>query len=280
MPFPLTEPAWLLEHRNDPGLRIVDTRFALGKPLAGREVYEAGHIPGAIFLDLEHDLSAPVRTDRVGGRHPVPTPESFALTLSKQGISNAHHVVAYDDPSSGSGFFAAHLWWLLRYFGHDDVTVLNGGLPAWITAGGELDRSGTYYDEEQFKTHPRPEMIVYAEQVTARKPSTVLIDSRAPERYRGDIEPIDSKAGHIPGAINRNWAAGLEEGRWRGQEQQHARFPELQAGAETIVYCGSGVSAGANLLALELAGYSSPKLYAGSWSDWTSDPDRPVETGG
>lgn len=279
MPFPLTEPEWLLAHLTDPNLRIVDTRFTLGKPSAGRAAYEAGHIPGSIFLDLENNLSAPVRPDRVGGRHPIPTPDDFAAMLSSFGIGNSHHIIAYDDPSSGSGFYAAHLWWLLRYFGHDQIAVLNGGLPAWTTAGGDLERVETNYEEEKFEAHPRSEMIVNADEVADRKSSTILIDSRAPERYRGDIEPIDPKAGHIPGAINRNWADGLQDGRWRVQSQQQARFPELQSGAETIVYCGSGVSAGGNLLALELAGYRSPKLYAGSWSDWTSDPTRPIETG-
>lgn len=271
----LVEPAWLLEHYKDTELRLVDTRFALGKPDAGRLAFEAGHLPGAVFADLERDLSAPVRPDRVGGRHPIPCVEHLEALFSRLGISRQHHVVAYDDPSTGTGFYAAHLWWLLRYLGHDNVSVLDGGLPAWLAAGGELETAVSTPQSATFRATVRPDMIVDAAGVAARAESTVLVDSRAPERYRGEVEPLDWKAGHIPGAINISWADGLQEGRWKSAEEQESRFPEA---AVTIVYCGSGVSAAGNLFAMELAGIENVKLYPGSWSDWISDPDRPIET--
>ncbi len=274
MTTPLVEAAWLLEHSSDGDVRVVDTRFTLGKPDHGRAVFDAGHIPGAVFADLERDLSAPVRPDRVGGRHPIPTVEQLEAVFTRLGISNQHQVVAYDDPSAGTGFYAPHLWWLLRYLGHDQVSVLNGGLPAWLAAGGSLETEQRVYPRTSFVARLQPDMIVDAYAVQARTASAVLIDSRAPERYRGDVEPLDRKAGHIPGAINVNWAEGLRDGFWKSAEEQRARFPETD---DLIVYCGSGVSAAGNLLALELGGITQAKLYPGSWSDWISDDSRPVE---
>ena len=275
MTTPLVEVGWLLEHSADDDVRIVDTRFALGKPDAGRAAFEAGHIPGAVFVDLERDLSAPVRPDRVGGRHPIPSIDQLEAVFSRLGISSQHKVVAYDDPSTGTGFYGPHLWWLLRFLGHDKVAVLNGGLPAWLAAGGGLETEQRSFAPAIFTSHPRHEMVVDAGAVAARSEGVVLIDSRAPERYRGEVEPLDWKAGHIPGAINANWAEGVREGKWKSAEEQKARFPDA---GEIIVYCGSGVSAAGNLLAMELAGISDVKLYAGSWSDWISDDSRPVET--
>lgn len=271
----LVSPSWLLEHSSDENLRVVDTRFTLGKPEAGAAAYQAGHIPGAVFADLERDLSAPVRPDRVGGRHPMPAVADLERVLSALGISNDHHVVAYDDPSTGAGFYAAHFWWLLRYLGHDRVSVLDGGLPAWVGAGGALDTVAPQYSAK-FTAAPRAEMVVDAAHVAARPSGAVLIDSRAPERYRGDVEPLDWKAGHIPGALNRNWADGVREGNYLGAEAQRARFADVAGADEIVVYCGSGVSACGNLLALELAGITGVKLYAGSWSDWISNPTHPI----
>ncbi|NJK45226.1 MAG: sulfurtransferase [Pleurocapsa sp. SU_196_0] len=276
---PLVSAAWLLEHHADHDLRIVDTRFALGQPDAGRTAFSAGHLPGAVFVDLERDLSAPVRPDRVGGRHPLPEVSKLEVLFSSLGLGNAHHVVAYDDPSSGQGFYAAHLWWLLRYLGHDAVRVLDGGLPAWMAAGGTLETVERAHPAAVFKAHVRPEMIVNASEVLTRGEGTVLVDSRAPERYRGAVEPLDVKAGHIPGAINRNWADGMSGGHWKPADVQRERFADLEAAEEVVVYCGSGVSAAGNLLALELAGVKDAKLYAGSWSDWVSDASRPIATG-
>lgn len=275
----LVSPTWLAEHAADEAVRIVDTRFTLGKPDAGANAYLAGHIPGAVFVDLERDLSGPVRADRVGGRHPMPPVADLERALSALGISNGHHVVAYDDPSTGGGFYAAHFWWLLRYLGHDRVSVLNGGLPAWLAAGGLLETAVPSKNSGHFVAAPRPEMVVDATYVAGRPDGTVLLDSRAPERYRGDVEPLDWKAGHIPGAWNRNWADGVSGGRYLDGEAQRARFADVAGAEEIVVYCGSGVSAGGNLLALELAGISGAKLYAGSWSDWVSNLDHPIANG-
>jgi thiosulfate/3-mercaptopyruvate sulfurtransferase len=280
----LVSAGWLLEHYQNPNIRIVDTRFTLGKPDVGREAYEAGHIPGSVFVDLEKDLSAPVRPDRVGGRHPLPAISKLEEVFSKAGISNGHHVIAYDDPSTGAGFYAAHLWWLLRYLGHDRVSVLDGGLPAWIAAGGTMVGSPPpLITTAVFRAHPRTEMLVDADYVSNRGENTVLIDSRAPERFRGEVEPLDWKAGHIPGAVNCNWAEGLKPGtgEWKGKTEQLHRLAAVTDGREEVlVYCGSGVSAGGNLLALAIAGIEdNVKLYAGSWSDWVSDDNRPIETG-
>jgi thiosulfate/3-mercaptopyruvate sulfurtransferase len=279
MASPLVSAAWLLEHLHDSSLRIVDTRFTLGKPDAGREAFDAGHIPGAVFVDLERHLSAPVRPDRVGGRHPLPEISSLEVLFSGLGIGDAHRVVAYDDPSTGQGFYAAHLWWLLRYLGHDEVSVLDGGLPAWEAAGGALELIERAHPRASFKAQPRAEMLVGATEVEARGEGVVLVDSRSAERYRGDVEPLDWKAGHIPGAVHRNWADGLSDGHWKSAESQRERFADLEHAEEVIVYCGSGVSAGGNLLALELAGIKDAKLYAGSWSDWVSDDSRPIVIG-
>lgn len=267
---PLVSVAWLLENADKPEIRIVDTRFWLGQPQAGLAAYQTGHIPNAIFLDLETDLSGPKRPDGAGGRHPLPDPDTLAQKLSSLGIGSNHHIVAYDDPSTGQGFYAAHLWWLLRYLGHDNVQVLDGGLAAWTAP---LETSPPTFAPSLFSARVRPEMIVDAHAVATRNGRTVLIDSRAPERYRGEVEPLDRKAGHIGGAQNLVWAAALEQGFWKSASEQRQRF----SGQDTIVYCGSGVSACANLLALELAGLGGAKLYAGSWSDWVSDDSRPVE---
>jgi thiosulfate/3-mercaptopyruvate sulfurtransferase len=278
----LVSAQWLLEHHRDADVRVADARFSLGQPDAGITAYRVGHVPGAVFLDLERDLSSPVRPDKKGGRHPLPDPHALAAKLGALGIGDEHLVVAYDDPSAGQGFYAAHLWWLLRYLGHEGVAVLDGGLPAWIGAGGALETASPEHPRSSFTPRVRPEMVVDADFVGARDASTVLIDSRAGARYRGEVEPIDPKAGHIPGARNRDWSAGLEaDGRWKSSTAQQGRFADLPGGLESdlIVYCGSGVSATGNLLALEIAGKSGVRLYAGSWSDWVSDETRPVATG-
>ncbi|MCX7601569.1 MAG: sulfurtransferase, partial [Meiothermus sp.] len=264
------------EHLGDPQLRIVDCRFSLQDPLAGRRAYEAEHLPGAIFLDLEQDLCAPVRPDRKGGRHPLPSPEALAATLGRAGLGNEHLVVAYDDPPTG-GMYAPHLWWLLRWLGHDRVAVLDGGIRAWKEAGYGVSSVQIEHPRTTFRASPRPEMVVDAEAVARRPAGTILLDSRAPERYRGEVEPLDPVAGHIPGAINRNWLDNLEaSGRFKAAEVLQQRFAGLEG--PIIAYCGSGVSATVNVLALELIGKPA-KLYAGSWSDWVSDESRPVARG-
>ena len=284
---PLVGVEWLREHLKDSDVRVVDTRFTLGKPDAGRAAFESGHIPGAAFVDLERDLSLPVREDRVGGRHPLPSPAQLAEVLKRLGIMNRTHVVAYDDPSTGSAFYAPHFWWILRYLGHDPalVSVLDGGLPAWVRAGGALEQGRTSAQRTGvYEPQPQAWMVVDAAYVEQRGRGAALIDSRAPERFRGDTEPLDWKAGHIPGATNRNWSEGVRpDGTWKSVDEQRDRFGAIaEQSDEVIVYCGSGVSAGGNLLALELAGVPSEKvrLYAGSWSDWiSSGSSRDVATG-
>lgn len=276
----LVSASWLLSKLDDPNVLVIDTRFTLGNPQAGLRAYHLGHIPGANFLDLERDLSAPVHPNRVGGRHPLPAVELLAATLSQIGISNRHHVIAYDDPSTGAAFCATHLWWMLRYLGHDAISVLDGGLPAWLAAGGSLTTEIPTRVPATFIAKPRAEMLVDANYVQNRAQNTLLIDSRAPERFRGDVEPLDWKAGHIPGAINLNWASAMEQGHWKSPEAQQSRISDpIKGNAEIVFYCGSGISATANLFALELAGVKGAKLYAGSWSDWISDPLHDIATG-
>ena len=272
---PLVTAEWLLEHLQDPEVRIADVRFSLADPLAGRMAYLEAHIPGAVYLDLETDLSGPVPPDRKGGRHPLPDPQALAATLGEDGIGDEHFVVAYDE----NGMFAPRLWWLLRWLGHERVAVLDGGIRAFVAAGGALTAERPEYPGATFTPRPQEGWVVSAEEVASRGPGTVLIDARAPERYRGEVEPIDPVAGHIPGAINRNWADNFEpDGRHKPPQALRERFAAGE-GKELILYCGSGVSASANLLALEVAGIKGARLYAGSWSDWVSDPSRPVAKG-
>jgi thiosulfate/3-mercaptopyruvate sulfurtransferase len=276
MPSPLVNVEWLQQHLGAKELRVVDCRFSLQDPRAGRLAYLDRHIPGAIFLDLEADLSAPKRQGGQGGRHPLPAPDDLAKKLGAAGIGNEHFVVAYDEPPAG-GMFAPRLWWLLRWLGHDQVAVLDGGIKAWIEAGYQVSSLAAQYAPASFKASPRPQMVVDADAVAQRPAGTILIDSRAPERYRGELEPIDPAAGHIPGAINRNWLESLEaSGRFKPGAAQAERFAGLDG--EIVAYCGSGVSATANLLALELIGKPA-RLYAGSWSDWVSDKNRPIAQG-
>lgn len=277
-PAPLVSADWLLENLDF--VKLIDVRFALGKPEFGLRSFQNGHLPGAVFLDLERDLSSQVREDRVGGRHPLPDPEVLAQKLSSVGIDDSSFVVAYDDPSSGQGFYAAHLWWLMRWLGHDAVAILDGGIPAWLEAEGKLETLEPQPKPATFCPRVRSEMVVNATQVAARNASVAMLDSRAAPRYRGEVEPLDWKAGHIPGAQNLDWAESLDaNGKFKSSLEQQQRFDSLKGSEEVLVYCGSGVSAAANLLALELAGIENAKLYAGSWSDWISNDSRPIAVG-
>lgn len=266
---------------------VVDCRFVMGQPQAGYEAFMAGHIPGARYLDLEKDLSASVREDGIGGRHPLPQPEELARKLTEIGISNDTTVVAYDEQG---GAMAARCWWLLTYLGHDRVFVLDGGFGAWKQAGypvmsaaEEAPSSVSGDSITPFVPNVQHEMVVTAEDILRKRPlieegRVVLIDSREDARYRGMAEPIDKKAGHIPGARHWFWKANLDaEGRFRTVKEQMKRFESLQGVEEVIVYCGSGVTACPNILALKEIGFTNVKLYAGSWSDWISDASRPIE---
>ncbi|MDV6374240.1 sulfurtransferase [Deinococcus arenicola] len=280
-PSPLKSAEWLLEHSGDANLRVLDCRYALSDPLVGRFAYMESHIPGAIYADLETDLSGPVQEGGMGGRHPLPDSAALSEWLGSVGIGNDSVVVAYDDPSTGQGFYAARAWWLLRWLGHAGVYVLDGGWPAYLAAGGAADAADPQHAPLTFTPDVQPGLVATAEDVQSRTPETLLMDSRAPARYRGDTEPIDAKAGHIPGAINRDWSAALDgAGHWQDGEFQAARLDTDNA--STITYCGSGVSAAPNLLARELAGVPlgpDNRLYAGSWSDWISDDAREIAVG-
>lgn len=267
---PVVSAQWLHEHLHDPQVVIVDCRFSLMQPPLGQQQYEAGHIPGAVYLDLNRDLSSPVH--KYGGRHPLPDIPTLADKFSEIGISSEppSWVIAYDDSRLA---FAARLWWLLRYLGHDRVAVLDGGFSGWQAAGYPVSTEIPQPKSRQFVPQLQPAQVVDIADVKARKDQAgvILVDSREAERYRGEREPIDPIAGHIPGAVNYPWQDVTDaEGHVRPQAAQRQRWTEVEAAEEVMVYCGSGVTACANLLSLELAGIQTGKLYAGSWSDWCS----------
>lgn len=269
---------WLLEQLANKDVKIVDCRFSLSKPDEGERLYKESHIPGANFFDLEKQLSAPV--SKHGGRHPLPDIEKFRREIEKAGIDNTKTVVAYD---GGEGAFASRFWWLLTYIGHDKVYVLNGGFKGWVEAGYPTTKEVPKPESAQYKVSIRKEMLATYEEikeiVANKKKSPILIDSREKARYLGKEEPIDKIPGHIPGAIHKFWAEGLENGFFKGSEEQKKRFAELDQKEPIIVYCGSGVTATPNYIALKMAGYQNVKLYAGSYSDWVSYSDNPVEKG-
>ena len=238
---------------------FVDCRWELGKPEHGRELYLEGHIPGAAFLDVEGELSAPPA--KPGGRHPLPPPQDFSHAAGKAGIGRGVFVVAYDQGMTGG---AARLWWLLRHFGHDDVAVLLGGIGAWL---GPLRPGEEEIEEAEFVPRPREDDVIESEELQARlgAEGLVVLDARAAERYRGEVEPIDPVAGHIPGARNLPFTEAGE-------------IPaDVLAADELVVYCGSGITACVDVFALARAGRDDARLYAGSWSDWCSR-GLPVET--
>lgn len=270
---PIVSAKWLQE--NLAQVVVIDCRFALMEPSLGRQQYEAGHIPGAYYLDLDQDLSSAVQ--KHGGRHPLPDPKRLSAKLSAMGITDSSLVVAYDDSRFA---FAARLWWLLRYLGHDStklgeanrVVVLDGGFQAWKAAGGAITPELPPQKLGDFIPNPRPDWAVDIEAVKAKKdsPGVALVDSREPERYRGEREPIDPIAGHIPGAVNYPWQeVTTEQGYLKSDDQLRDRWSDLQSTPEILVYCGSGVSACVNLLSLAAINREG-KLYAGSWSDWCS----------
>ena len=269
---------WLLEQLANKDVKIVDCRFSLSKPDEGERLYKASHIPGAYFFDLEKQLSAPV--SKHGGRHPLPDIEQFRHEIEQAGIDNTKTVVAYD---GGEGAFASRFWWLLTYIGHDKVYVLNGGFKGWVEAGYPTTKEVPKPESAQYKVSIRKEMLATYEEikeiVANKKKSPILIDSREKARYLGKEEPIDKIPGHIPGAMHKFWAEGLENGFFKGSEEQKKRFAELDQKEPIIVYCGSGVTATPNYIALKIAGYQNVKLYAGSYSDWVSYSDNPVEKG-
>lgn len=269
------------------GWLIFDVRHDLVDHHAGRRAFELGHIPGAVFLDHERQLSAP--KTGCNGRHPLPEISKFAALMQARGLTRESQVVVYD---ANSGMFAAHLWWMLRWLGHDKVAILDGGWQAWLDAGGDVETGRV---EEAVTDWPAgapvyngPSMpLVDASAVLANldaaTPSFTLLDARASNRFRGDIEPLDPVAGHIPGALNRPSNLNVtDNGRFKTAAELRAEFNALlgQRPAAGIVHqCGSGISACHNLFAMELAGLKGSALYHNSWSEWCSDPARPVATG-
>jgi len=276
----LIDTATAAAHIDDPQWAIVDCRFALDDPAFGERAYLAAHIPGAVYADLNRDLAGAL-TGR-NGRHPLPNPAEFSATLSRLGIGRGVQVVAYGQQSD---MFSARLWWMLRWVGHDDVAVLDGGFDRWMRDGRPVRSGREHRPAREFIAAVRPEMIVGPEEVAriAGRSDWLLLDARAPERYRGEIEPIDKAPGHIPGAVNFHYKATLDDsGMFVDATALRAglgRTAEGTPAGRIICYCGSGVSACHNLLALEHIGVTGAKLYPGSWSEWSSDPSRPVEKG-
>jgi thiosulfate/3-mercaptopyruvate sulfurtransferase len=259
---------------------IVDCRFELGKPDTGERAYAAGHIPHAIYAHLDRDLAAAITP--TSGRHPLPQPEQFAATLTRWGVTSSTQVVAYDADNSA---YAARLWWLLRWVGHEAVAVLDGGFKAWNAAGLPTTTAVPRPRAGHFVARPNRDMWYDAHEVADRvqRSDWRLLDARAPERFAGQVEPIDPVAGHVPGARNHPFATNLaSEGRFAPAQELRQRFSQSQDGVaddHTIVMCGSGVTACNLLLAMEAAGKSGARLYAGSWSEWIRDAARPVKKG-
>lgn len=269
---------WLVEQLDNDQVVIADCRFELGNPEKGEKLYQDSHIPGAFYFHLEKQLSGPVREH--GGRHPLPDINQFKTELEKAGIDNDKTVVAYD---GGEGQFASRLWWLLTFLGHDKVYVLNEGFKGWVEAGYPTNGEVPPVKSATFDVKLRKEMLASYEEVkdfvVNDKKSAILIDSRDKARYLGEHEPIDRIPGHIPGAIHKFWAEGLEEGSFKNVEEQKKRFEDLGKDKQFIVYCGSGVTATPNYIALKMAGYENVKLYAGSYSDWVSYSENSVGKG-
>lgn len=269
----------LAKHLDDPHWVVVDCRFTLTNPQAGRRAYEAGHIPGARYAHLEEDLSSPVTP--TSGRHPLPDPERLAARLGAWGIDARKQVVVYDDTF---GAMAARLWWLLRWTGHEAVALLDGGLPRWQRAGHPLTKELPAIVPTTFVARVNPALLANVDEVQrAVADGGLVLDARAEERFTGEIEPLDKVAGHVPGARNAPYDDNLDlSGEFSSDEALREHYRALLGHtppAKAIHMCGSGVTACHNILAMEHAGLRGARLYAGSWSEWITDPNRPVATG-
>lgn len=273
----LIDAAALAPLLSDPRIAVIDCRFDLAHPEAGRAAYLAAHIPGARYASLDADLSAPVAPGT--GRHPLPTPADFARTLGALGVDNDAQVIAYD---AANGAFAARLWWMLRWLGHRRAAVLDGGFSAWVASGGAVVAGAVPAAKRRFAARADEAAWLTTEAVAAALGDSrrTLIDARAPERFSGSFEPLDRVAGHVPGAHNYPFTLNLgADGRFLEPAELRRRWLAFLDGAApggVIAMCGSGVTACHNLLALEQAGLSGAALYAGSFSEWISDPGRPV----
>ena len=276
----LLEPAILHAHLDNPDWAVVDCRFSLDDTERGSRAHREAHIPGAVYAHLDNDLSSPV-VPGTTGRHPLPEVDAFARTLSAWGIDAEVQVAAYDDAGGG---IAARFWWMLRWLGHEAVAVLDGGWPAWQRAGYTIESGDASPSPRRFVPHVRASLVATVNEVNALRtdPTYRLVDARDAARYRGEHEPIDPVAGHIPGAVCAPFTENLDaNGCFLSPEALHARFESLLGGVSPerlVSYCGSGVTATHNLLVLNYAGLGEGRLYPGSWSHWITDPKRPIET--
>lgn len=272
----------LAAHVNDPDWAIIDCRFSLEEPGLGRNNYLEAHIPGAVYAHLDEDLCSPI-IKGVTGRHPLPTIENIVERLSNWGIDDFVQVVVYDD--AGGAMAASRLWWLLQWLGHEAVAVLNGGWSKWLKWKYSVTSGAESRAARQFTPQVQSMRLIETREIRDRlhDPALKIIDSRAAERYRGEIEPIDPIAGHIPGALLSPHPNVLDsEGNFLPADELNQHFKSLLGDAsakETAFYCGSGVTAVQNVLAMKYAGMGDARLYAGSWSEWITDPDRPISTG-
>jgi thiosulfate/3-mercaptopyruvate sulfurtransferase len=267
----MTQPAW----------RVIDCRFDLMVPSRGQEEYDCSHIPGAQYASLDHDLAGPISDST--GRHPLPPARTFADTLGAWGIDNNSQVVVYDH---GSGAIAARLWWMLKWVGHEQVAVLNGGFAAWQDAGYEVSDRIETVAAVKFHAAPNAELIVSTDELVDSMlagNAPLIVDARDAERYAGKREPIDTVAGHIPGAVNYPFSASLDaQGAWKGRDDLRSGWSRVlgtDTGRSWVSMCGSGVTACHLALSAALAGYCLPRLFVGSWSEWIRDPDRPSAGG-
>jgi len=268
-----------LERRlGDPGWAVFDCRFSLDDPQQGWREYQEGHIPGALYAHLDRDLSGEIVPGETG-RHPLPEPEDFVDTLSSWGVDHRVQVAAYD---ARGGAIAARLWWMLKWMGHDQAAILEGGWPAWQKAGYAVEEKISRREERVFRPDMRPELFVNVDFVDRirKDENYILVDARDAERYRGEEEPIDPIAGHIPGAISAPYVENLTPDRdFRSIAELRSKYERILSGRspeQVVFYCGSGVTSIHHLIAMVHAGYELPRLYPGSWSEWITDADRPV----
>ncbi|MFP7286600.1 sulfurtransferase [Shouchella clausii] len=270
----IVTPKWLYDRLGE--VIVLDARFDLFDEKKGKQAYHAEHLPGALFIDMAEEMAD--KRIQGAGRHPLPSPEDMAQMFAKKGISKDSKVVIYDDQNGGIA--AARAWWMLEFLGNNNAAILDGGIQAWKNSGYPTTDEVKLPDEARFEPHVKEDWLVTAEQVKNKLGSAVLVDSRSRERYQGEQEPLDPKAGHIPGALNFPWSGVLrQDGNWKSTEELVQHFAALPRDQEVIVYCGSGISACPNVLALKRAGFKQVTLYAGSWSDWSSRSGYPVETG-
>ncbi|MFZ0532663.1 MAG: sulfurtransferase [Anaerolineales bacterium] len=270
----------LANHLGDPGWAIIDSRFKLANPEQGRIDYESSHIPGAVYAHLDEDLSGPI-IKGVTGRHPLPSVERVSTVFSEFGIDSRVQVVAYDD--TGGALAAGRVWWLLRWLGHEAVAVLDGGWQEWVKRGLAVVSGNEMRKPRKFVPYPRSDLIVSAEEIEImqKDPHYRVLDVRSADRYRGENETIDPVAGHIPGAISAPYAGNLNpDGTFRSSESLATRYKRILRGVpihHVVCYCGSGVTATHDILAMMKAGLGEARLYAGSYSEWITKPNRPVE---